>query len=52
MNFTKIMSGVFAIVFIIILYSIIYYALKIMYRDVKGGGKKRAPVAIVKELMD
>ena len=28
------------IVFIIILYLIIYYALKIMYKDVKTGGKK------------
>ncbi|SHK61065.1 FHA domain protein [Clostridium cavendishii DSM 21758] len=42
MNFTKLISGAFALVFIVILYSIIYYALKIMYRDVKGGGRKRS----------
>lgn len=41
MDFRKLMSLVFGIVFIIFLYSIIYYALKIMYKDVKGGGKKR-----------
>lgn len=41
MDFRKLMSLFFGIVFIIFLYSIIYYALKIMYRDVKGGGKKR-----------
>ncbi|MGL5244371.1 MAG: FHA domain-containing protein [Sarcina sp.] len=41
MNFTKLMSGIFAVIFIVILYSIIYYALKIMYKDVKGGKKKR-----------
>lgn len=45
MNFTKLLSGAFAIVFIIILYSIIYYALKIMYKDVKGGGRRKAPTA-------
>lgn len=46
MSFSKIIAGIFGVVFIIILYVIIYYALKIMYRDVKNGGKKRrAPVA-------
>lgn len=45
MNFTKLMSWGFTVVFIIILYSIIYYALKIMYRDVKGGGRKRVPTS-------
>ncbi|EKQ50413.1 MULTISPECIES: FHA domain-containing protein [unclassified Clostridium] len=43
MSFSKIIAGVFGVVFIIILYVIIYYALKIMYRDVKNGGKKRRP---------
>lgn len=41
MDFGKLMSLAFGIIFIVFLYSIIYYALKIMYRDVKGGGKKR-----------
>ena len=41
--FSKLMTWVFGIIFIIILYSIIYYALKIMYKDVKGGKKKKAP---------
>lgn len=40
MSFSRIIAGFFGIVFIIILYVIIYYALKIMYRDVKNGGKK------------
>ena len=43
MSFSKIIAGVFGVVFIIILYVIIYYALKIMYKDVKNGGKKRRP---------
>ncbi|MDU7069699.1 MAG: FHA domain-containing protein [Clostridium perfringens] len=41
--FSKLMTWVFGIIFIVILYSIIYYALKIMYKDVKGGKKKKAP---------
>ena len=41
--FSKLMTWVFGIIFIVILYSIIYYALKIMYKDVKGGNKKKAP---------
>ncbi|SHE69847.1 FHA domain-containing protein [Clostridium fallax] len=41
MNFTKLMSGIFTIFFAIILYAIIYYALRIMYKDVKGGKKKK-----------
>lgn len=42
MNFQKLVGGAFAILFIVVLYIIIYYALKIMYKDVKGGnrGKK------------
>jgi hypothetical protein len=41
MNFSKLITGVFGVVFIVILYVIIYYALKIMYKDVKNGGKRR-----------
>ena len=41
MSFTKLMSGVFAVFFAIILYVIIYYSLKIMYKDVNKSGKKR-----------
>lgn len=41
MNFSKIMAAVFGIIFIVVLYVIIYFALKIMYKDVKSGGKKR-----------
>lgn len=41
MNFSKIVALVCGIIFIIILYSIIYQALKIMNKDVKGGGRKR-----------
>ena len=36
--FSKLMTWVFGIIFIVILYSIIYYALKIMYKDVKAHG--------------
>ena len=43
MSFSKMIGWIFGVVFIIILYVIIYYALKIMYRDVKNGGKKRRP---------
>lgn len=43
MNFTKLSAIVFGIFFIILLYSLIYSALKIMYKDVKGGKKKKAP---------
>lgn len=42
MSFQKLIAGVFAILFIIVLYIIIYYALKIMYKDVKGGNKGRS----------
>ena len=41
MDITKIISFVFGIIFIVLLYVIIYYALKIMYKDVKTGGKKK-----------
>jgi hypothetical protein len=43
MSFSRIIAGIFGLIFIVILYVIIYYALKIMYRDVKNGGKKRRP---------
>ena len=41
MSFGKLVTFTFGIVFIILLYVIIYYALKIMYKDVKSGGKAR-----------
>lgn len=41
MDFSKLITFVFGVIFIFILYFIIYYALKIMYKDVKGGGKKK-----------
>ena len=41
MIFGKLVTFTFGIVFIILLYVIIYYALKIMYKDVKTGGKAR-----------
>ncbi len=44
MDFSKLLTGIFGLFFIVILYVIIYYALKIMYKDVKNGGKKRRPV--------
>lgn len=43
MDFTKGITFIFGLIFIIILYVIIYYALKIMYKDVKNGGKRRRP---------
>lgn len=43
MSFSKITALIGGIVFIVILYFIIFYALKIMYKDIKGGGKKRRP---------
>ena len=41
MSFGKLVTFTFGIVFIILLYVIIYYALKIMYKDVKTGGKAK-----------
>lgn len=41
MDFSKLITFVFGVIFIFILYFIIYYALKIMYKDVKGGGKRK-----------
>lgn len=43
MSFSKMIGWIFAIVFIVILYVIIYFALRIMYKDVKNGGKRRRP---------
>ncbi|AOR24667.1 FHA domain-containing protein [Clostridium taeniosporum] len=43
MDFSKISAGIFATIFIVVLYFIIYYALKIMYKDIKGGGRRRRP---------
>ncbi|MEQ8155130.1 MAG: FHA domain-containing protein [Clostridiaceae bacterium] len=40
MNFQKLIAGAFGILFIVILYAIIYYALKIMYKDVKSESRK------------
>ncbi len=44
MDFSKLLTGIFGLFFIVILYVIIYYALKIMYKDVKNGGKRKRPV--------
>ena len=41
MSFGKVATFISGIIFIILLYVIIYYALKIMYKDVKGGGRRR-----------
>ena len=41
MDFSKIIRLVFGIAFIVILYFIIFDALKIMYKDVKSEWKKK-----------
>lgn len=41
MDFSKIISLTFGIAFMVILYLIIYYALKIMYKDIKVGVKRK-----------
>lgn len=41
MDFSKISALVFGIAFIVILYAIILFALRIMYKDVKSGGRRR-----------
>lgn len=41
MDFSRIMTLAFGIAFMVILYLIIYYALKIMYKDIKIGVKRR-----------
>lgn len=43
MDISKLTTWVFGILFIIFLYLIIYYALKIMYRDVRGSGRRKSP---------
>lgn len=45
MSFSKLSAIVFGIIFIILLYFIIFFALKIMYKDVKNGGKRRPAAA-------
>ncbi|WP_252247333.1 FHA domain-containing protein [Clostridium sp. ZBS4] len=45
MDFSKISAGIFGIIFIVVLYFIIYYALRIMYKDIKGGGRRRRPTS-------
>lgn len=44
MSFSKLSAVVFGIIFIILLYLIIFFALKIMYKDVKNGNKRRSSV--------
>lgn len=41
MNISKATSIIFGIIFIVVLYGIIVYALKIMYKDVKTGNRKK-----------
>ncbi|SFD21917.1 FHA domain-containing protein [Clostridium uliginosum] len=43
MDFSKISAGIFGIIFIVVLYVIIYYALRIMYKDIKSGGRRKRP---------
>ena len=44
MSFGQVATFISGIIFIILLYVIIYYALKIMYKDVKNGNKRRSSV--------
>ena len=44
MDFSKLSAMFFGVIFIIILYFIIFYALKIMYKDVKGGGRRKPQI--------
>jgi len=41
MDFSKVISFAFGIAFMVILYLIIYYALKIMYKDLKVGVRRK-----------
>lgn len=41
MDFSKLLAVVFGLIFIIVLYFIIYYALRIMYKDTKGTARIR-----------
>lgn len=43
MDISKFTTWVFGIIFILFLYLIIYYALKIMYRDIKNPGRRKSP---------
>ena len=45
MSSSKLINIIFGIAFMVLLYVIIFYALKIMYKDVKTGGKKRQGAA-------
>ncbi|MGL5353258.1 MAG: FHA domain-containing protein [Clostridium sp.] len=45
MSSSKFINIIFGIAFMVLLYVIIFYALKIMYKDVKTGGKKRQGTA-------
>lgn len=45
MSFSKLSAVVFGIIFIILLYGIIGYALRIMNKDVKRSGNRRRPSA-------
>ena len=43
MDISKLTTWIFGITFCIFLYLIIYYALKIMYRDIKNPSRKKSP---------
>ena len=45
MSSSKLINIIFGLAFMVLLYVIIFYALKIMYKDVKTGGKKRQGTA-------
>lgn len=45
MSSSKLINIIFGIAFMVLLYVIIFYALKIMYKDVKTGGKRRQGTA-------
>ena len=41
MSSSKLVNIIFGIAFMVLLYVIIFYALKIMYKDIKTGGKRK-----------
>lgn len=41
MSSSKLVNTIFGIAFMVLLYVIIFYALKIMYKDIKTGGKRK-----------
>lgn len=43
MDISKLITWVFGVFFIILLYFIIYYALKIMYKDIKNTNGRKSP---------